>query len=468
MTIHQFLLILRARYKAALLTLLITVALAAGVTMLMPNRYTASSAVMVDVKTDPIAGMVSPGMVAPGYITTQVDIISSDRVAERVVTLLGLDRDPTSRSKWVQETGGKGSYVSYLAGTVRSGLEVRPARESNVITIAYKSTDPDFAATAANAFAKAYIDINLDLKVEPARQYAEWFQGQTKYSRDKLDAAQRALYSYQEKAGIVATDERLDGETAKLNDTSAQLTVIQTQTTDSQSKRLSKNPDTIAEVMQSGLINNLKAEIARIEAKLQESSGNLGSNHPQTLRTEAELASLKRQLTVEINRVTTSIDTAYQAGKQRERELQAAIAAQKLRVLEINSHRNELNVLKGDVDAAQREFEVVSQRAAQSRLESLSNQTNLSTLGVAVPPGSPSSPRVLLNMLASVFIGTLLGIGVALLIELTNRRVRSTDDLAEFLELPVLAAIASSAPGRPQRRQLPKPSLPALGNRSAA
>jgi len=467
MTIQQFLLILRARYKAVLLTLAIIVALFALATALMPRRYTATAAVLVDVKSpDPVAGMVLPGLSGPSYMATQVDVIASARVAQRAVTLMGLDKDPDARSKWVEETQGKGSFVGYLASQLQVGVDVRPSRESNVITIDYKSTNPDFAAAAANAFAKAYIDINLDLKVEPARQYAEWFQGQTKVSRDKLNAAQRALYAYQEKAGIVATDERLDFETAKLNESVSQLTAIQTLTTDSQSKRNAGG--TVAEVMQSPLVNSLKTDIARVEAKLQESNGNLGSNHPQTLRTEAELASLKGQLNSEIARIGSSINTTYQVGKQRERELQSAITAQKDRVLEINSRRNEINVLKGDVDAAQREFEAISQRAAQSRLESLSNQTNLSTLTVATAPLKPSSPRVLLNMLASVFLGTLMGIGVALLIELTNRRIRSTEDLAEFLELPVLASIASSSPSRSQRRLQSKSSLPALGNRSAA
>ncbi|WPB57917.1 chain length determinant protein EpsF [Xylophilus sp. GOD-11R] len=467
MTIHQFLLILRARYKAALLTLFCTIAIAAIVTALMPRRYTATAAVMVDVKSpDPVAGVLLPGLVAPGYMATQVDIINSDRVAQRVVTLLGLDKNPEVRSQWVEATDSKGTLVSWLASNLQRNLDVRPARDSNVITIDYKTSDPDFAAAAANAFAKAYVDINLDLKVEPAKLYAAWFEEQTKVSRDKLDGAQKALYAYQQKVGIVASDDRLDFESARLNEAATQLATIQTMTTDSQSKRGAGS--TVAEVMQSPLVNSLKTDIARVESKLQESSGNLGSNHPQTLRTEAELNSLKGQLNSEISRITASINTSYQVGKQRERELQKVVADQKARVIEMNNYRNELNVLRGDVAAAQREFEAVSQRAAQSRLESLSNQTNIATLSIATPPLASSSPRVLLNMLASVFVGTLLGIAVALAVELMNRRVRSTEDLAYFLELPVLASISSSSRLSGKARKLSSnPSLPALGQRSA-
>lgn len=469
MTIQQFLLILRARYRAVLITFSCVVLLAALVTLVMPERYTATAAIMVDVKSpDPLAGIVLPGMVAPSYMTTQVEIIGSDRVAQRVVSLLGMERDPDLRSTWIESTEGKGSFSVYLAGLLKRSLVVRPARESNIITIDYKAPTAAFAASAANAFAKAYMDITLEMKVEPARQYSQWFQGQTKLSRDKLDDAQRALYAYQQKVGIVATDERMDAETTKLNESVSQLTAIQTLTTDSQSKRGATNPATVAEVMQSALVNNLKSDIARVDAKLQESNGNLGSNHPQTLRTEAELASLQRQLAGEISRITASINTSYQVGKRREREMQAAVATQKERVIELNNRRNELNVLKGDVDAAQREFEIVSQRAAQTRLESVTNQTNLAVLSSATEPADASSPRVLLNMLASVFCGTLLAIGTALFMELKNRRVRSSDDLADYLDLPVLASITCSGKPRNHHRLAGTYDRPALGFGSGA
>lgn len=464
MTIQQFLLILRARYAAALITFFSVVVLAGIVTFMLPERYTATAAIMVDVKSpDPLAGIVLPGMVAPSYMTTQVEIISSDRVAKRVVSLLAMERDPELRNAWLQTTEGKGSFTAYLANLLQRGLSVRPVRESNIITIDYRAPSADFAAAAANAFAKAYMDITLELKVEPARQYSQWFQGQTKLSRDKLDESQRALYAYQQKVGIVATDERMDAETTKLNESVSQLTAVQTMTTDSQSKRSAANPSTVAEVMQSALVNSLKADIARVDAKLQESNGNLGVNHPQTLRTEAELSTLQNQLAREVNQITNSINTTFQVGKRRERELQIAVNAQKERVIELNNRRNELNVLKGDVDAAQREFEIVSQRAAQTRLESVSNQTNLAILSSATEPAAASSPRVLLNMLAAVFCGTLLAIGIAMLTEMRNRRVRSSEDLSDYLKLPVLASITSSSRARSHHRINRRNNRPALG-----
>lgn len=446
MTLQQFLLILRARWKVALLVFVLTVATTVTVSLLLPKQYTASAAVVVDVKSpDPVSGLMLQGMMAPGYMATQVDIINSDRVAQAVVKNLRMDTSPAIQAQWQEATQGKGQLRDWLANLLQKNLDVKPSRESNVISINYTGADPEFAAAVANAFAQAYMDVNLDLRVAPARQFAAFFDEQTKAARGKLEAAQQALSDYQQANGITSADERMDFETAKLNETSSQLTGVQALTTDSSSKRQSAKADTIAEVMQSPLINGLKADIARLEAKLNESSGNLGKNHPQIQRTEAELTTLKAQLDAETRKITASIDTTYQVGKQREAQLQGALAAQKARVLQLNKQRDELNVLRRDIESAQRAFEIVSQRASQTNIESQTNQTNIAVLNPASPPPDPSKPKVLLNTLVSVFLGGVLAIGLALVLELMNRRVRSTDDLVEALELPVLGAISSAS-----------------------
>ena len=451
MTLQQFLLILRARYRAALLVFAVTVATTLIVSVLLPKQYTASAAIVVDVKSpDAVSGLLLQGMMAPGYMATQIDIINSDRVAKAVVKLLRMDESAVIKQQWQDDTEGRGQLIDWLAALLQKKLDVKPSRESNVISINYTGTNPDFAAAVANAFAQAYIDVNLDLRLAPARQYATFFDAQTKAARDKLEVAQKALSAYQQKNGITSVDERLDFETARLNETSSQLTGIEGQTTDSQSKRSNVRSDTVAEVMQNPLINGLKADIARVEAKLTESSVNLGVNHPQTQRTVAELATLKAQLEAETRKITSSIETTYQVGKQREKQLKSALSSQKRKVLKINKQRDELNVLRRDIESAQRAFEMVSQRASQTNIESQTNQTNIAVLNPASAPTEPSKPRVFLNVLVSIFLGTLLGVGLALMLELTQRYVRSAQDLAEALELPVLGSIGSAtAPRKP-------------------
>ena len=449
MTLYQFFLILRARYKIAVMVLMLALIAALAASLLLPKKYVAQTAVLVDPRSaDPVTGGAAmAGMIAPSYMATQMDIIAGGRVAERVVKMLKLDEDPATREQWMSATDGKGTLQSWIANLLQTRLDVKPSRESNVINISYESDNAEATAQVANAFAQAYLDINLSLKTEPARIYAEWFDGQTKASRAKLEEAQARMADFRQRAGIVNSDEGLDFEAAKLGEISSQLTRVQGETTASQSKRGARG-NTVEEVMMSPLINGLKADIARLESKVQEISVNLGVNHPSLQRAESELAALKRRLGSESATISSSIETAYRVGKDRERELQNSVVAQRTRVMQLNKQRDEMSVYKRDVDGAQRAYDAVSQSASQSRLQSLSNQTNVVLLNTATTPLKPSSPRLAINLLIAGFAGTLLGIACALLFELSNRRVRSVEDLVQVLDLPVLASISSSSASR--------------------
>lgn len=435
----QVLLILRAHYKAALYTLLGTVAIGLLATLLLPKQYTASTSLVFDVKTpDPIAGILLP--VVPGFLATQMDIINSDRVAQGVVKVLRLGESPTIQQEWRDATGGKGKLEAWVGVLLLKKLKATASKESALVTLSYTASEPAFAAFVANAFAQVYIDANIELRADPARQYARWFSEQGKTARENLEKAQTRLSDFQQKKGIVAKDEQLDAETAKLNDLYAQLTVIQGQTVDAQSKQKS-GADTLPEVMQNSVIQTLRSDIAKLESKLQEAAGNLGKNHPQYQRMEAEIAGLKKQLELQTQHVTKSFATSRNVGKDRESELKAAIAAQKKRLLELKTGRDQLAVFQRDVDAAQSANDAVTKRYNQTSLESQVTQTNVAVLSPADVPTEPSFPIPLKVMAISGIVGVLLGGGIAFLLELLDRRVRSIVDLAEMLQLPVLAVI---------------------------
>ena len=164
MSLYQFLLILRARYRLVILVIVFAIAAAMAANWLLPKKYIAQTSVLIDVRTpDTVAGAGMSGFVSPSYIATQVDIIGGDLVAQRVVKMLKLDDDPNTRKEWQKETQGRGSLDAWLVESLKKNLQVQPARESNVINITYKGSDADGAAQVANAFAQAYLDTNLAL-----------------------------------------------------------------------------------------------------------------------------------------------------------------------------------------------------------------------------------------------------------------------------------------------------------------
>jgi chain length determinant protein EpsF len=458
MNVKQVLLILRARYKVALMLLLVIVGSALPVIEHLPRQYTAAVSLVIDIRSpDPISAMLRPSNMA-----TQEDIIRSDRVAQHVVKLLKLEENPTARDQWREITGGKGRLEAWLMELLQKKLAVTPPRrDSNILTIEYTAADAQFAAAVANAFAQAYMEVAVELKVEPAKRYALWFSEQGKQQRENLERAQARLSEFQQRRGIVATDERMDTEAARLGELTGQLTVLQAQTGDSRAKQRS-GADTLPEVLQNSVIAGLRTEINRQEARLRDASGNLGKNHPRYRAMELELAEMKARLEAETRHVLKGYRTSTSVGTEKENELKASIEAQKKKILRMRSERDQLAVLQRDVDAAKNAYDAVANRYTQVNLESQATQTNVYLLTPAVEPLEPSSPKVPRLVLMAVLLGVAAGLGAAFGLEFVDRRVRSADDLAQMLHLPVLTTV----PALPRRRRRSlrfwrRPALPA-------
>lgn len=455
MTPLQFFLILRAHYKIAMTTFLLVLLAGVAVALTMSNKYEATTSLVFDIRaTDPVAGVAMP--MAQGYMATQLEIIKSDRLAQRVVETLRLDKNPTVIQDWKTATKGKGTIQQWLGDRVQKGMSVVQGKGSNIIEITYAAGDPAFAATLANAYAQAYINTNIDLKVEPARQYSSWFAEQVKSSREGLEQAQANLSKYQQEHGIVAKEGGEDVEMAKLNDLMSQLAAAQGQTADIQSR--ARSGDVVAGSAEGGLVQTLRAQIAQLEVQLREASENLGKNHPQYQRMEAQLASLKNQLEVEKINVARDLAVSHSVSRDKEGQLRAAIEAQKKKLLQMRGGQDELAVLQRDVDAARIAYDSVVRRYNQTNLESQVDQTNVSVLNPAVEPTSPSSPDFRKLGLITLLGSLLAGAGVALLIEFLDRRVRTVRDLEDMLQVPVLAVIGSPS----QHRRIGQLALQAL------
>lgn len=452
MSFTQFFSIVRARWIGAGLVLLLTVGLAVGISLMMTRTYTATATVVADVRTpDPIAGMV---LNSSGYQATQIDIIQSERVALRVVQSQRLNENAEARDRWLVATGGRGSFDSWLAGLIKARLDAKPSRDSNVISISYTHADPAQAAVLANAFVRAYIEVSIGLRASPAKQYGEFFDGRAKEMREALEQAQAKLTAHQKSSGILATDDRFDIENQRLNELSSQLVSLQAIAVESSSRSAQalQQGDKLQDVITNSVVAGLRSDISRQEARLQELNAKFGDAHPQVVELRANIDELKQRIAVESARVTGSVGVTSTINRKRESEVRVALDAQRARVLSLKQVRDEAAVLQREVETAQRAYEQVAARATQSSLESQSNQTNVSLLTAASEPNEPSSPRTLLNTVVSTVLGLLLAVGYVFMREMTDRRVRTLDDVSAGIGLPVLGALPKPARTRFRRR----------------
>jgi chain length determinant protein EpsF len=460
MNFTQFLLILNARKWIILGVLLFTVAVTAAVSLLLPEEYTATATLIIDSKSkDPFTGQMFPSQMFPGYMATQIDVINSSQVASKVVSELKLADSPGTREQFMAATEGKGNINQWLGGLLLQKLSAEPSRESSIISISFSGVDPGFSAIIANAFAKAYIDTSLELRLAPAKLTAAWFDQQIVQLRGNLDEAQQKLTAYQREKGIVESEERMDVETRRLSELAAQMVGAQSVAYDASSR--TRDSASLPEVTNNPVVQGLKAQVAQGEGRLADLAKRVGVNHPEYLRMQAEVSSYKVKLATELSTATRGVGATAGAARQRVNELNAAFERQKAKMLELKQQREEASLLARDVANAQQIYDSALQRYGQSRMEAQSTQTDIALLNPAIAPTQPSKPNVILNVLLSLFLGTLLGVGIGFLVELLDRRVRSGHDITG-LDIPLLAEVTKKGRRLEKLRRLLSRGRPAV------
>lgn len=426
-----------------------TVVATAGILFVLslPKLYTANATLVVEVRPDPVLGALS----APFSMATELEILRSDKVASRVVTKLGMQNDPGTIEAWMKDTAGKIPLERHLAGFIQRSMTVEPVRGSNVLNVSFKHVDPAMAAAAANAIAQTAIDVSIEMRIEPARQSASWFEEQSKVLRNDLEAAQARLSKFQQQKGIVVTDERLDQETARLNALTAELALAQAERLDALGRQRNAG-ETSPDILQSAQVQAIRGQLTAAETRLSEISRNLGVNHPQRIQIEAQIAELRQQLNAEMQRVSGSVTVVSRASAQKVEALRAMVEAQKRQLLEMRSARDQIAVLMRDVETAQRAYDTVSQRSSLLNLESQSSQSILRLLSPAVEPLEYTSRKVKIGILVSIMGGLMLAIGMAIGIELLDRRVRGEEDLLGIDGVQLIGVLGASSTATSLRR----------------
>ncbi|MBS0419380.1 MAG: chain length determinant protein EpsF [Proteobacteria bacterium] len=466
MKLRQLFAVCWARRALVACILLAVVGGTALYSLLKSKTYVGETSVLVDAKnTDPVTGNALPQQLQSTVQATQGDVIASHAVARKVVDRLRLAADPAAQQEFSQDGEATGAIEDWVAERLLKKLTVRSTRDSNVINIDVEAATPLAAARIANAFADAYVQTTLELRTDPAKRQNQWFDDQVQALRTSLQTAQQRLSQYQQQRKIVGTDDKLDVETAKLNEIASQLVTAQTAMNDADSRQRQMNQalqkhqlEELPDILGNSLLQNMKAELMRAEGKLAQIGQRYGKNHPENVSAAAEVQTLRNKLSAEVATVKGSIDQSAQLARQRAAEEQKALDAQKHKILELRQQRDGLDVLNREVESAQRAYDAAMQRNSELSLTSRLNQTNIAILTVATPPAKAASPKFTRNVILAFIAGTLLAAGATLALELFDRRVRAGADLLELPgggTLPVLAEIRGLSLSKPARSGRP-------------
>jgi succinoglycan biosynthesis transport protein ExoP len=457
MSVSQILVILLRRAWIVMLTLLTTVIVAGGVLLFVPGRYDAIASASIDPgNIDPLSDM-SGGLGAIGLIQGNIlSLVASQRVAVDVVKRLNLTDNPAVQQNFRKSPSfGRESIEEWMAGGLVRNVVPQFGLGTNVLSIKYKSGDPNQAALIANAFLAATIDGSVAIKAAEADQTARWFAPQLDELRKELEDARVALQAFQAKANMVATGEGGgDRETTQymaiaqeLSGARAGLTSLQTRLT-SGSTDLSNDPSD----PDLQILSGLKEKLSTAETDIASSKGVFGANNPKMVAQQTNLVTLRKQIGDATEKMRSHLKERIALAQAQIASLEAEQDKAQKSLIEVQAQRDRLNQLQRDVTFRADELNARQRTAEQAKLKSKLTFSDMTVLDKASPPVDPAFPKPFIVMPVGIAAGLALGLVLALLAEAADRRVRFPIDLEHAAPAPFLGALGST--GRASRRSL--------------
>ena len=433
----NFITIVWARRWTILLLMAVAVGVAVVLSLNSPTVYKSTATVLIDFEAP--VGDESTAALAAGlqddYLTTQVGILASRRVAARVVDNLSLETDPAWQAAY--KTSGRSGVPQrdWIAGSLLANLTAAPGKNSRLVEVTYSSENPETAARLANAFAQAYEQIALDMNTQPAQKEAEQFEQTLEELRDNLVSTQAKLSAYQREHGLVS-DEQLEMETTRLQDLLAQRVQAEgdlkaledkyARVTDTNVAQ--ESLDALPEVLGNEVVRDLKRELTAKEAEFAEIQRQLGSGHPRYQSVAAELSTLSTRLAAEVRSVARGIKDDVEQARARLQSYAKAETDHQARVMELAQAHDQLTALIEEQRNAQQSYDLGLQRYNQFRVQSRLSQTNVTLISPALVPTQEAGPSMPRTVLLAAILGLILGIAYAVLRELLDGRIRSDAD----------------------------------------
>ncbi|MDA8388749.1 MAG: hypothetical protein M0Z58_08840, partial [Nitrospiraceae bacterium] len=330
-------------------------------------------------------------------------------------------------------------------------LDVEPAKDSRFIYIHFLSTNPRFAAAAANAYARAYRDYNLELKVKPFRYASRWLAGNLAQLRDKADETSRTLRQYRKKEGIIAgAGQYYDSSVHDLDILNTELEGAREKLREAalaygRAMRCRGRYGSLPEVLSNTFIQDLKAQKVGIETALAGLAGRVGRKNPRYTGRLSELQIVNARLGAEMQNIVDSIRRNYTVANDRVRRLEAAAALQKGRALSREMSMYRADSLDAASDVSREAYKAALKEFNESLLDGDMNRTNVFFIDAAVPPEEKFGPDLPLNMVLAAIAGLLLGAALAFFSEYLDDTIKHATTVEAALNVPVLGAIAPAS-----------------------
>jgi capsular exopolysaccharide synthesis family protein len=330
-----------------------------------------------------------------------------------------------------------------------SRLKVSPVRNSRIVDVKFRSTDPALAARVVNTLAKGYIQQNLEYKFSSSKEAADWLGGQLESQRKQVEAAEAALQRYKEANDAISLEDRENIYVQKLTELNTAVTRAKTDRLEkealyNQLRSIEGNRaalDTFPAILANPFIQQQKSEVAELQRQLAAQGEKLGDKHPDIIKTRSALQAAETKLQAEIGKVVQSVRNQYLAAQSQESSLIGALEAQKREALSMSSKGIEYGVLQREVESGRQIYDSLLQRAKETGVSAELRTSNIRVVDQAERPRTQASPRRALNLMLALLGGSMLGMGLAFFFEYLDSHIKTPDEIRTHLGLASLGML---------------------------
>lgn len=479
------------RRRTGLLVLFAMAGLGAGAAYYahQPRLYRAEAVMALDVRR--IQGMPIDQVVAPlpqenPVLRTELDRIGSRLMAQRVLAKLAaegihpfgadadvgeglasdppvaaadpLDGDPDRAQAGTTpaRSARAGDAAALREDRLRAGLKVVNDGRSYTIYIAYTAGDPDLAARVANAYARAYLAYQDDVQIDATRRVSDWLSNRLKVLAARLEQAEqdaerfRALSGLLEIDGVTLAAQRLAALNTELMAARAAHSTAEAREKTAARLAADQNGlDSFTEVLGSPIIQQLRASQAQMERRLRVLKDTGAAQSAEIPSLTSELEAVRQQIAQEVGLILVSLRNEIDSAARRVTSLEEELHAAQANYGASDMARVKLDALVREANADRAVYESLLGRSKQ-----IVDQNGLVDPGVrliseATAPSHRFGLRLLPALLMGLIGGGAAGLGLVLILERLDDRVRSRQAIEAVTRLPVLATI----PDVPWRRR---------------
>jgi capsular exopolysaccharide synthesis family protein len=477
--------ILVKRKWTVLATLAMVLVIALVGTLLTTPIYRATSTLQIERNTlqvVQVGGVDTQGAMEydNDFQQTQIELLKSRALAQRVVSQMGLGPDDLDRlwpgSAWekVVSLFHRGAaddaddnaapakkagpaQVNAIAAQFQGGLTVEPVRNSQLVKLEYDSPDPNFSMKAANAIAESFVGQNLERKFDSTSYAKGYLEDRLQELKLKLEDSERKLVQFAQKEQIVSA-----GDANGANLTEQNLSSLNSAYAKAKEDRIRAEAKwrQAPNLRGTGLQNSAGEE--PVIKTLQEARGKLlldyqdkgrlyKPDYPIMQQLKAQIDEIDKQIAIEEHNIRSGIQAEYQAALEQEQMLGQQLQQSKTEDLDLQSRSIQYNIYKREVDTNRQLYDALLQRYKEIGIAGGVSANNISIVDRA-EPGFKFKPSLQRNMTLAALAGLMLGILLALAFEYLDDTIKRPEDIEKLLGVPLLGAIPMlKAPMTPAR-----------------